>query len=77
MDEPDPDAKTIVIKYDYKTQAVHVTWDNQEYKTFEFLLGVMEMARLQVETIRNMAMSQKMQMAAMDQQRMAGILRGK
>ncbi len=77
----DPHTQAIVIRYDHKTQAVSVTWDNQEYRTFEMLLGVMEMGRLQLETMRNVALSQNMQRAQMlamqEQQALKGIMLGK
>jgi hypothetical protein len=57
----------LILKYDPVKQCVGVVFDNTQFTTWELMLGVLEMGRLFLETQRQMAISQKMQQAAMNQ----------
>lgn len=65
----------IVIQYNPKTQALMLKFKPQEFKSFEFIQGILKMAELWTENMRMMAMQmqaqqqmQSMQAAAQNQQ---------
>lgn len=66
---------SVVIGWDAQKQAVHLGWA-PEFTNYEFILGLLEMARLNVDKQKRMAELQALQQAAADQQVLRQLRRG-
>lgn len=60
QEEPAP-SNDITIKFDPALQAALVEFDNRVYRSYEYVLGVLEMAKLTLMQQRAMAQAMAMQ----------------
>lgn len=58
-----PHKPAITVTYDPKTQVAQLEFDPEQVKTYEFLLGLLEIAMLNAKDMRTMAQMQNMQQA--------------
>jgi len=73
----------IVIQYNPATQAVALKFDPAQFKTFEFILGILEMAKLWTQHMKIGAIqvvaqqqAQQMMMAAQQEAALRGVIKG-
>lgn len=73
--DPDkgPDYAKIIVSWDPVAQRVGVQFKNNEFKTWDFVLAVLDMATKSVEANARAANLIAMQQAAMEQQRDAAL----
>lgn len=65
------DLAIIQLTFDTKKHALMLSFDNQKIRSWDFVLGIIEMARVQAEFQRTTRLNQKMneaQMAQMQEQ---------
>lgn len=67
---------TLIIEWDAEKQQAQVSFDSQQFKTWEFVLAVIEMAKLQSETNRRVAEVMSIQKQAAESARVRAILNG-
>lgn len=66
---PAPAVAGIHIDFDAQTQTVNLTLNPLEFRTWDFVLGILEMAKLKAQQMRQEAlMNQMMQQQAQAQQ---------
>lgn len=73
---PEVDGKpgnVIELAFDPKTQDVSITFDNSVYKTWEFLIAVLDMAKAKAQHMQKMTLAANMQRSAMAQAQNAAI----
>lgn len=68
-----PMVYSITIEYAPELQGVNIVFDNSQYKTWELMLGVLEMARLRVTQLRDISLAQQAQAAALHQMQQAAL----
>ncbi len=66
-DKPTPQVAGIHIDFDVNTQTVTLTFDQTQFRTWDFVLAVLDMAKRQAEMMRQHALMN----AAMQQQAQA------
>lgn len=59
---------TIEIAWDQDIQDIKLVFDHEQFKTFDFMLGLLEMARIRLDAQRQLSFAQAMQAKAMQQQ---------
>lgn len=67
---------TIIIEWDADRQQAVVSFDSTQFKTWEFVLAVIEMAKLHAETNRRVAEVMNIQRQAAENARVQAILSG-
>lgn len=74
--EPAPEAKySLVIDWDPAKQDVTLQWDRTQLRTYEFILGLLEMAKRKVEDVRSLQRVRQMQQGMAEAQQMDQIKR--
>ena len=71
--EVQPSFPGIAIAWDEPNQRVMVNWDGAYFKTFDFLLACLEMARIQVDEARKDKILEGKILAAQHQQQAAAV----
>ena len=59
---------TLQVNFDTETQTVGLGFNPQEYKTWEFVLAILEMARHKAEDAKRLAFMSAMQAQAQEEQ---------
>ncbi len=63
-----------MLTWNTETQLVEVEFDNEQFKTFDFVIAVLEMARAAVDQSRRVALAAEMRQQAQAQQQHAMLL---
>lgn len=65
----------IAVAWDEKKQIVGIQFDKAEFRTWDFVIAVLDMAKAQADQHRRMAQIAAMQQQAVEQQAVSSLLR--